>query len=119
MNINYAVIGRQIRVWRGRRNLTQERLAALIEREPAYLCRIERGNQKPSLETLLRVCQALELDINNLLSDSPGAQLPAQRREIEFLLDGCSDYEFSIILQCAVALKAILKDAMRSRKTKY
>lgn len=27
MNINYAVIGRQIRVWRGRRNLTQERLA--------------------------------------------------------------------------------------------
>ena len=34
--------------------MTREQLAALIEREPAYLSRIEHGNQKPSLDTLLR-----------------------------------------------------------------
>ena len=42
----------------------REQLAALIEREPAYLSRIEHGNQKPSLDTLLRKYSAAMSDVN-------------------------------------------------------
>ena len=49
--------------------MTQEQMATLIEREPAYISRIENGRQKPSLDTLLRICCALELDISDLLLD--------------------------------------------------
>lgn len=42
--------------------MTREQLAALIEREPAYLSRIEHGNQKPSLDTLLRKYSAAMSD---------------------------------------------------------
>ena len=66
MDIDYEAIGKRIQFWRKRRSLTQEQLVLFIEREPAYLSRIEHGNQKPRLDALLRVCQALNIDINNL-----------------------------------------------------
>ena len=52
---------------------------------------------------LLRVCQALNIDINNLLTDSPKMQSADHLREMEFLMDGCSGYELSVILQSATA----------------
>lgn len=115
MDIDYVATGKRIHLWRERRKLTLEQLASLVDREPAYLSRIEHGNQKPSLDTLLRICHALNLDINNLLSDAPNSQSLALYREIEFLLDGCSDYEISVVLQSAVALKNILKNTRNNR----
>lgn len=44
MNIDYEAIGRRIRTRRIQKAMTQEQLAALIERESAYLSRIEHGN---------------------------------------------------------------------------
>lgn len=64
MNIDYEAIGRRIRTRRIRKAMTQQQLAALIEREPAYLSRIEHGNQKPSLDTLLRKYSAAMSDVN-------------------------------------------------------
>ena len=115
MNINYEAIGKRIRLWRNLRNLTQEQLANLTDREPAYLSRIEHGSQKPSLDTLLRISHALNLDINILLSDSTRFQSFAKSREFEFLLDGCDDYEINVIIQNAVELKAILKNSRKNR----
>ena len=101
MDIDYEAIGKRIQFWRKRRSLTQEQL--VLFREPAYLSRIEHGNQKPRLDALLRVCQALNIDINNLLTDSPKMQFADHLREMEFLMDGCSGYELSVILQSATA----------------
>ena len=64
MNIDYEAIGRRIRTRRIQKAMTQEQLAALIERESAYLSRIEHGNQKPSLDTLLRKYSAAMSDVN-------------------------------------------------------
>ena len=117
MNIDYEMIGKKIREWRTRKKMTQEQLAALVEREPAYISRIENGRQRPSLDTLLRICVALELDMNDLLSDVSTVKktkIIARMREIELLLDGCNDYEVGVLLQNAEALKGILKRS-RSR----
>ncbi len=114
MDINYTAIGKRIYLWRKRKNLTQEQLALLVDREPSYLSRIEHGNQKPSLDTLLRISYALDLDINNLLSDAPKLPSLALNREIELLLDGCSDYETSVLIQNAQALKNILNSTRRT-----
>lgn len=70
------------------------------------------GRQKPSLDTLLRICCALELDISDLLLDMSNVkknQITTRIREIELLLDGCNDCEAIVILRTARALKAILK----------
>lgn len=86
MNIDYEKIGQRIRGWRIRKKMTQEQMATLIEREPAYISRIENGRQKPSLDTLLRICCALELDISDLLLDMSNVkknQITTRIREIE------------------------------------
>ena len=105
MNIDYEKIGQRIRGWRIRKKMTQEQMATLIEREPAYISRIENGRQKPSLDTLLRICCALELDISDLLLNMSNVK----KNQIELLLDGCNDCEAIVILRTARALKAILK----------
>lgn len=104
MNIDYEKIGQRIRGWRIRKKMTQEQMATLIEREPAYISRIENGRQKPSLDTLLRICCALELDISDLLLDMSNVkknQITTRTREIELLLDGCNDCEAIVILRTA------------------
>jgi len=63
---------------------------------------------------LLRISYALNLDINNLLSDAPKSPSLALYREFEDILDGCSGYEVSVILQNTQALKSILKSAGRT-----
>ena len=113
MDINYNAIGGKIRFWRKDRHMSQEQLAILVEREPGYICRIERSKQTPSLDTLLRICYALNLDINHLLPDSPKSQSYAHFSEMGFIFDGCNSYEKDIIIQNAAALKDILVNARK------
>lgn len=113
MDINYNAIGEKIRFWRKDRHMSQEQLAILVEREPGYICRIEHSKQMPSLDTLLRICYALNLDINHLLPDLPKSQSYAYFSEMEFIFDGCNSYEKDIIIQNAAALKDILVNARK------
>lgn len=80
MNIDYEAIGRRIRTRRIQKTMTQEQLAALIEREPAYLSRIEHGNQKPSLDTLLRKYSAAMSDVNMVAVQS---MIPSAKKVID------------------------------------
>lgn len=80
MNIDYEAIGRRIRTRRIQKAMTQEQLAALIEREPAYLSRIEHGNQKPSLDTLLRKYSAAMSDVNMVAVQS---MIPSAKKAID------------------------------------
>ena len=80
MNIDYEAIGRRIRTRRIQKAMTQEQLAALIEREPAYLSRIEHGNQKPSLDTLLRKYSAAMSDVNMVAVQS---MIPSAKKVID------------------------------------
>lgn len=69
MDIDYEAIGKRIQFWRKRRSLTQEQLVLFIEREPAYLSRIEHGNQKPRLDALLRVYKAVVTKVYDVTGD--------------------------------------------------
>ena len=80
MNIDYEAIGRRIRTRRIQKAMTQEQMAALIEREPAYLSRIEHGNQKPSLDTLLRKYSAAMSDVNMVAVQS---MIPSAKKVID------------------------------------
>lgn len=80
MNIDYEAIGRRIRTRRIQKAMTQEQLVALIEREPAYLSRIEHGNQKPSLDTLLRKYSAAMSDANMVAVQN---RIPSAKKVID------------------------------------
>lgn len=60
-------IGSRIKAERRRRNLSQEKLAELINVSPHYIYEIERGLKAMSLETLVNLSAALDISTDYLL----------------------------------------------------
>ena len=73
---------------------------------------IETGSKKPSLETLIQIANALDVTIDELLSDNFVASSTVSNTQINQLLSDCSAFEKSVIL---LSIKSI-KDAIRISK---
>lgn len=90
-----------IREWRKHRNMTQERLAALVEMSAPSISQIENGNQGYTQSTLERLAEALNcqpgdlLMRNPLVSDAPYGLLdslkPETRRQAMVMLQALAE----------------------------
>ena len=58
-----------VQVWRDKRGLTQRALAALAEIAPSYLTEIEKGRKPGSARALARIAQALQVAMEDLISE--------------------------------------------------
>jgi len=65
-NIIYKKIASNIREIRKDRNITQEALAHEAGLNRAYIGYIERGERKPSVETLEKIANSLKINIHEL-----------------------------------------------------
>lgn len=68
-NLDYISMGNRIRLARKAQNLSQEQLAELCGISVSYMGHIERGSRKMSLETLVSLCEALNVSSDYLLMD--------------------------------------------------
>ncbi|MBQ6805213.1 MAG: helix-turn-helix transcriptional regulator [Clostridia bacterium] len=68
--MNYADLGLQIRRLRKRKKMTQAQLARETGISAPYLGLIEQGRRIASLETFVRICNALQAEPGLLLSAS-------------------------------------------------
>ena len=59
----YAEIARQLVAQRRARALSQQELAALVGTTQSAVARIERGDRPPKIDTLLRIANALDCDL--------------------------------------------------------
>jgi len=95
--IDYPSIGKQIRINRRNIGMTQELLAEKVNVSPPYISRIESGSSSPSLQTLVDICNALDITIDDVMRDS----LPAAKKRIntrlEELLTDCTTAEMNMI----------------------
>ena len=64
MEINYALIGKRIRETRKQRGLSAEELAEIADLSTVYISYIENAKRKPSLESLIKISNALEILMN-------------------------------------------------------
>lgn len=112
MTINYSLIGNRIKTARKAKGLSQSELSELIDKSVGYMSYIETGSKKPSLETLIQIANALDVTIDELLSDNLVAASPVSNTQINQLLSDCSAFEKSVIL---LSIKSI-KDAIRISK---
>ena len=73
-NIDYTAMGGRIRNARLDAGLSQSELAERCNLSVSFLGHIERGSRKMSLETLVTVCEVLNLSTDYLLQDElPGS----------------------------------------------
>ncbi len=55
MELDYKAIGKRIKIARIKADLTQERLAELIDISPTHLSNIETGTTRVSLNTIISI----------------------------------------------------------------
>lgn len=89
-------IGLSVREMRKARKLTQARLAEMTARTEDTISQIERGVSVPSIETLVAVCEALDVTLDTIVTIST--------------LDDHTD-EHSVLFRKAVAILTKLQTA--------
>lgn len=67
MTIDYSAVGKRISLIRKNRGMTQEQLAEKAELSNIYISHIENSRSIPSLETLMKLCSALDITPDELL----------------------------------------------------
>lgn len=65
-----VLLGARIRELRAERGLSQERLAEAMQANVTYLSSIERGRENPTLDFLIKLSDALRVDLVDLVNFS-------------------------------------------------
>ena len=103
-NLNYYKIGQRIRKYRKALNLSQDALAEKVCISTTHLSHIETGNTKLSLSVFVDIANALSVQTDQLLFDTPSNK-SILINDILDLLNSCSSQEL-----------LILKDILKSTK---
>lgn len=75
----YPLIGDAIRSRRKHLSLTQDKLAAALQISRASLANIEAGRQKVLVHHLYDIADALQLDVRDLLVETPKVSSPTEQ----------------------------------------
>jgi len=98
--MDYLLMGKRIRDERLLLRLTLEKLAERIDKSSNFVGQIERGEGKPSLETLVDIANALGTTVDSLLSESLTAGRGDETlREMETLLRAMDEKGRHFILE--------------------
>ena len=106
------LLGEKIRNIRKSKNLSQEHVAYLASLSPAHLGQIERGNKKPTVETINKIAEALDVTIIDLFNfDIPQVEVLAEKSHgnlhtINLLLKGMDEESLSEVLKSIKAMIA-------------
>ena len=62
-------VGARIRYFRTEKKISQEKLSELSDLHPSYIGQLERGEKTPSVETIYKITQGLEMTLSNFFVD--------------------------------------------------
>ncbi|MPL96249.1 hypothetical protein SDC9_42424 [bioreactor metagenome] len=109
MELDYKAIGKRIKIARIKVDLTQEKLAEMIELSPTHLSNIETGTTRVSLSTIVSLANALSVSVDDLLCDSVIKSKVQFEKDIKDILQDCDDYEIRILKDMMESMKATLR----------
>lgn len=84
--MDYILLGKRIRDERLLQRLTLEKLAERTDKSINFIGQIERGEGKPSLETMVDIANALGTTVDSLLQDNVRAVNDTVGKEVEAII---------------------------------
>lgn len=78
--IDYTILGKRIRTARKTMCVTQEKISEALDISLSFYGHIERGTRKASLETIYRICQKLNISLDEVMG------LAGTKSEKDFML---------------------------------
>ena len=109
MELNYFSIGARIRMARKAKGISQIVFSEMIDRSPTFLSHIENGNKCMSLDTFVRIADALDVSADSLLADNLDSS-DTHENEIAIATEDCTEYERLILLDIVVSTKKSLRE---------
>ena len=109
MPINYSLIGIRIKETRNQQGISAEELAELANLSSVYISYIENAKRKPSLESLIKICNALGITLDELLYGNLLYNPTEYQTDIDLLMAACSKNEKRFIYLILSAVKDILR----------
>ena len=116
MELDYKAIGKRIKIARIKADLTQERLAEMVEISPTHMSNIETGTTRVSLTAIVSLANALSVTVDDLLCDSVVKSKVQLEMDIAGILADCDEYEIRMVKDMAQALKETLRRDAHLRK---
>lgn len=104
--MDYQEIGGRIRTQRTALAMSQETLAELAHISSVYVSQIERATKQASLNVLMRLAEALDMNLEQLLCEAKRAD----EEHLNSLLNDCTAQERNVILSAAAAIKKAMRD---------
>ncbi|WP_050551806.1 helix-turn-helix domain-containing protein [Clostridium tunisiense] len=104
------MLGKRIKNAREIKKLTQEKLAEIIGVSTVYISHLEIGSKTPSLETLIKISNVLEVSIDYLLANNLNTSVDYLKGDLAKILNSCSAKDISLILAVAKAIIEHNKD---------
>ena len=118
MTLNKKALGNKIKFIRKKKGITQQTLAEWTDCTPTHISYCETGRKNMSLETLVRIANALNVSTDELLMDSLENTIKVSNHEFASILADCSEYEKYILFDIMQASKASIRrhaGAVRTR----
>ena len=89
---DFRTIGNKLLAIRKRAGLTQNEVAELSGLSERTYADIERGSVNMRIETVLRICKALQITPDDILTEE-NASITEQQAELFEMLQACSPHE--------------------------
>ena len=110
MNVNFKLIGKRIQEVRKQQAMTQAELAALTDMSDSYISCIETAKKQASLESLIRISNALGITVDELLSGNQIHNPTDYQTDIDLLMEDCSLLERRFIYELISVAKYIIRN---------
>jgi len=110
MEFNKTALGNKIQRIRKRKGITQQTLAELVDCSTTHICYCESGRRHMSVDTLVRIANALHVTADELLIDSLENTVKVSNHEFAAILIDCSEYEKQVLLDVLTGTKKSLRN---------
>ena len=110
MNVNFKLIGKRIQEVRKQQAMTQAELAVLTDMSDSYISCIETAKKQASLESLIRISNALGITVDELLSGNQLHNPTDYQTDIDLLMEDCSLLERRFIYELISVAKYIIRN---------
>lgn len=108
--MDYKKLGERIRKERLSLGITQEVLSEKAGISVSFLGQIERGERKPSLETVINIANSLQVTVDFLLTDSYQAAPRSLADELAFLVRETPEKDIKTVIEVT---KTILRESKK------
>mgnify|MGYP002771648871 FL=1 len=92
-SVNHRQIGYRIKEVREQNRLSQAQLAEITDLSVSYISHIENAKRKASLESIIRIVNALGITVDELLAGVQMNNPAAYQTDIDILMEDCSENE--------------------------